>query len=151
MNPCRQMYADFAKVCVGEQRAFYKWVLANGTGFKGRRLTRVEEARLRRIVSKRLYTPKMCVLQSQVGACDGTLRYFEGQANSEHLGIPLEHAWLVDAEGNVWDATWKDGDDYFGVEIPTPFIRDSICKTGEADFLLGRYYAKITKNGGKDE
>lgn len=135
------MYEDFSKLCHGKQKAFYVWMLQWGIPFKGRTLTRVEADWLQGKVSRKLFTPKQCVLQSQMGAMDGVLRYFEGQANTKTLGVPLEHAWLVDKEGKVWDATWKDGDDYFGVEIPSSFVRENVLKTGEAQFLLAKYYS----------
>lgn len=140
---CRTMYENFSKLLPdGNQKDFYLWVLANGKAFKGRVLTREERKELQMIVSRRLFTPRSCVLQSQTGCVDGKFRYFEGQANTKSLGVPLEHAWLVDKDDRVWDATWKDGDDYFGIEIPAEYIRKNILATGEAQFLLGKYYGE---------
>lgn len=150
-NICRLMYENFSKLLkdMPRERAFYDWMLANGKDFKGRKLTHVEEEMLQRRVSKKLYTLGMCILQSQVGCCNGGLHYYEGQATTESLGVPLEHAWLVDAEGKVWDATWKDGADYFGVEIPTAYVRKNMLETGEAQGLLAKYYAKEVRKNGK--
>lgn len=149
MNICKTMYENFGKIVTDpRQKAFYEWMLANGKGFKGRKLTRVEEGWLQQLVSKKLYTLGQCVLQSQVGCADGRLKYFEGQATTKSLGVPLEHAWLVDEDGRVWDATWADGEDYFGVQIPNDYVRKSCLKTHEAQFLLGRYYGECV-NGKK--
>lgn len=142
------MYENFSKIISDpKQKAFYEWILGRGVEFKGRTLTRVEAKQLQEKVSKRLFTKGMCFLQSQTGAVDGELRYFEGQATTQSLQIPLEHAWLVDKEGKVWDATWEDGLDYFGIEIPTPFVRQNMLETGEAQYLMAKYYMEAKKNG----
>lgn len=49
-----------------------------------------------------------------------TWRYVEGWAINL---IPTEHAWCVDAKGNIGDPTWgKDGKSYFGVELPLKLV-----------------------------
>lgn len=150
MNICKEEYEAFSKLTDGRQKQFYVWMLANGKEFQGRALTCVEERKLQTKVSRKLYTLGTCMLQSQTGVIDGEFIYFEGLATSAQLGIPLEHAWLADAEGKVWDATWKDGRDYFGVQIPRDFIVKNMFETGEAQGLLAKYYAKeVLKENGK--
>lgn len=39
------------------------------------------------------------------------LRYVEGYAYSTRFNFALEHAWVEDADGNVFEATWPPGDD----------------------------------------
>lgn len=139
MNVCEEEYKIFRDLCTGKQKKFYEWMLANGKAFQGRTLDKKERAWLQNKVSRKLFTMRMCFIQSQTGCIDGELRYFEGRATTKSLSLPLEHAWLVDKEGRVWDATWKDGMDYFGVEIPTSFVREGL-QTGYANYLLAKYY-----------
>lgn len=52
--------------------------------------------------------------------------YVEGYASSKTVCMPLEHAWVVDLDGNVIDNTWEDGDEYFGVPFKTDYVRRTI-------------------------
>lgn len=49
----------------------------------------------------------------------GPWTYVEGYAMSTELGIPIEHAWVVDAAGRVHDFTWGGHRDcyYVGLAI----------------------------------
>jgi hypothetical protein len=61
--------------------------------------------------------PKRCFLNAAllVAGSEG-LRYVEGYAVSDGVGLPIHHAWAVDAEGRVVDPTWSViGDAYLGV------------------------------------
>jgi hypothetical protein len=55
------------------------------------------------------------------------LTYVEGYACSGAVGFPFvtEHAWLVDADGNVVDPTWDDPEHsaYFGVPFRPEYVR----------------------------
>ena len=50
--------------------------------------------------------------------------YVEGYALDMQIGIPLEHAWLVDEFGMVIDPTWDDQEDnsYFGIAFKKSFV-----------------------------
>lgn len=50
----------------------------------------------------------------------GRLHYAEGWAESS-IGLPIQHAWLVDADGNCYDPTWDDNLDrqYYGIAFDT--------------------------------
>lgn len=66
---------------------------------------------------------KACFQNARNVAFSSDFRYFEGMAC--HI-IPVEHAWLVDADGVVIDPTWAllEGNkqaDYFGIEMPVKF------------------------------
>ena len=140
MNICEQEYYLIAELCTGKQKEFFQWICATGKAFKGRTLDKKEQDWLQGKVSRKLFKNGLCTIQSQTGVIDGELRYFEGRATSKKVGIPLDHAWLVDKDEKVWDAVWKDGADYFGVEVPASFVRQHMSKTGMATFLLGEYF-----------
>lgn len=66
---------------------------------------------------------KMCFRNSLDAAWFSTkYRYVEGYAASAYSGIVTEHAWLVDADDNVIDLTWRQPEysAYYGIHIPTP-------------------------------
>ncbi|NTJ45372.1 hypothetical protein G6L28_22665 [Agrobacterium larrymoorei] len=64
------------------------------------------------------------VLVSRVAAGDTGIRYAEGYAMDAELPIPVQHAWLVDADNKVIDPTWRDTTDnlYFGIVFETNFV-----------------------------
>lgn len=53
------------------------------------------------------------------------VRYVEGYAIRLSLGIPMHHAWVVDAKDRVIDVTWDlpIAAAYFGVAFPTATVR----------------------------
>jgi hypothetical protein len=68
--------------------------------------------------------PQQCFRNCALHVIEGRddLVYVEGYALSI---IPIHHAWLVDAEGNVYDPTWRaPGHEYIGV----PFNREFLCE-----------------------
>ena len=67
---------------------------------------------------------KACYRNAFLLALDQDWDYVEGYATTTELGIPLMHAWCLDAEGRVVDPTWVDGDAYVGVIIP----RELACR-----------------------
>lgn len=62
---------------------------------------------------------------------DSSKTYVEGYV-SVH-GVPIEHAWVVDADGKVQDPTITGPEGilgYFGLPIKTEYLRDTILKKG---------------------
>ncbi len=58
------------------------------------------------------------------------LHYCEGIALKRGL-IPLNHAWLVDADGQVVDPTWKELDtEYLGLIFKDEFVFEMLDKMG---------------------
>lgn len=53
--------------------------------------------------------------------------YVEGYATPKSIPLPIQHAWVVDADDNVIDNTWSEldggtGAAYIGVKIDTPTL-----------------------------
>ncbi|TAU07807.1 hypothetical protein ELI55_24615 [Rhizobium ruizarguesonis] len=88
------------------------------------------------------------VLISRLAACDTGVRYAEGYAMDAELPIPMQHAWLVDADNKVIDPTWRDVADnlYFGIVFETKFFLDLLRTNKSAGILVDavamrRHYA----------
>src|SRR4030042_1175197 len=59
---------------------------------------------------------KMCFRNAfQLMLSREDLFYVEGYAICKSVCLPLLHAWCVDSEGKVYDPTWEDGVEYYGV------------------------------------
>ena len=102
-------------------------------------MTEKEEQYLVRLLTSPLYTPKHCFYNGQMIALNGGgFAYYEGYAQNSKWEINFEHGWLV-KNGKVFDPTWKDGTEYFGLKIPTEFIRKNVLETGEAQPLFSCY------------
>jgi hypothetical protein len=75
--------------------------------------------------------PKQCFYNATnlVLGCPG-LVYVEGYYACKTLGIPLLHAWAVDAAGNIIDPTPADPSiySYLGVRFPRRLLADELLK-----------------------
>jgi hypothetical protein len=154
-NTPKRHYVALSKFYGGQkQKTWYDWLLTNGKEFSGRPLTKEEEKELQYELGHRLYKPKQCFYNSQLIAVNsnGKYKYYEGMATTEKLsGLPFEHGWLV-KDGKVYDPTWKDGKEYFGIEISVDEVRKNMVKTGMAETMLTLYVAEkagLIKNGKK--
>jgi hypothetical protein len=56
--------------------------------------------------------------------------YCEGFACPVDVGIPVSHAWLLDEEGLVVDATWKPGAVYLGLPFTASYCMQTWEDTG---------------------
>lgn len=89
------------------------------------------------------------VLISRLAAGDTIVRYAEGYAMNAELAIPMQHAWLVDADDKVIDPTWRDAADnlYFGIVFETSFVLNLLRIKKSAGILVDavgmrRHYGK---------
>ena len=126
----RQFVKDMARMMKGQSKigdAYYKWILEEGKSFKGSEL---HEVRMQK---------KQCYYNSQALAISGEgFDYYDGWGITG-LGIPMEHGFNV-KDGGVVDATWNDGEDYFGVKIPSDYIAKFWLKNEVAEKLLFHYF-----------
>jgi hypothetical protein len=85
---------------------------------------------------------KRCFVNAAMAAINGSrtgcrLYYVEGYAT---LVIPTHHAWCADADGNVYEVTWrKAGTSYFGVEfLPRAMHRGTVLDDWQGGYKLYR-------------
>jgi len=73
---------------------------------------------------------RMCFMNAaQLALADERLTYVEGFAHSGL--IPVEHAWVVDADGKLIDNTWrKIGLAYLGVPLTLACLKQSLVANG---------------------
>jgi hypothetical protein len=79
----------------------------------------------------RCYANCTSALMHYVGDPNPPFFYAEGYAMDCDLGVPLEHAWLVDVAGKAIDLTWRDrpGVVYFGVTFKLAFLLETMQQT----------------------
>jgi hypothetical protein len=90
--------------------------------------------------------PKNCYGNATHAAIDDErLTYVEGYACV--YGVPIEHAWLVDADGFVIDPTLTNDTgrvlEYFGVPFITEYVRKAVI-LNQLYGLLDYFYASKT-------
>ena len=126
------------KLHTGKQAEFYKWVLENGKYFKGTDRNKEMERDL--IKNKHPHKEKACYYNSQMLLIEldcNDLEYYEGWYIPKGL-IPIEHGFIVH-NGKVIDLTINgrgEVEEYFGVRIPSDFIRHRLLEVGLADYSL---------------
>ncbi len=96
-----------------------RFVLRNGREFKpmaykGRRMK-----------------PKHCFANATQLMWRRGLTYVEGFASRPSIGFPLQHAWAIDAAGNVVDPTWERPAEcsYFGVAFTPEQVNATALRT----------------------
>lgn len=143
MNDAKNYYKQLLKITSGKQGLFHEWILKNGESFKGRELSKAEKEELKKFLSGTLFKPKHCYYNSQmIAAFSSVYKYYEGMATNKKIGMSFEHSWLV-KDGQVYDPTWQDGVDYFGVHIPTDFFRKRMFKNAMSEACLIWYFAEV--------
>lgn len=78
-------------------------------------------------------TPKECYRNAaSLAIAHPTYTYVEGFAMQRKLPLALQHAWVVNAKGEVLDPTWgwREGTAYLGVKFDTEDLMDRLLKSG---------------------
>ncbi len=72
---------------------------------------------------------------------DEAFIYVEGYAVSTATALPILHAWAVDKNGSVIDATWPDPEHctYFGVAFGRDYLREATAKSKKIVSLIDNY------------
>jgi len=101
--------------------------------------------------------PKGCYANCQrLVLKNRSLTYVEGYAMAADVSIPLQHAWLLDADGYVIDPTWEtSGCCYLGIAFRRAWVksiwnsRKQKGRTDELSILQGNYleFFSIFKQG----
>ena len=78
------------------------------------------------------------VLISRLAAGDTSVHYAEGYAMKAELPIPMQHAWLVDANNKAIDPTWSSVSNnlYFGIVFETDFVLNLLQIKQSAGILV---------------
>lgn len=74
---------------------------------------------------------KQCFMNAgRLALEDDSLIYVEGYTTC--LGLPIHHAWLSNAAGEVIEPTLRDNDEraFFGLAFRTSYLRKTILKKG---------------------
>jgi hypothetical protein len=126
----------------------YRYFLEHGQEFNS--ITPSKEDPSISSCGRHLRRQKQCYYNSALCCVDTGAKYYEGFAVCD-IPLPLEHAWNV-KDGKVFDLTWEDRCkkkvEYFGMEIPQDFLRESMVDKGMVENLLWRYIdTKIKKEG----
>jgi len=107
----RQIRSNKKYSCIEE------FVLKNGKEFTSQNGEKLKRGRM-----------KQCFKNAYHLAEDFNLIYVEGYASFMGLGFPVLHAWCVGKDGNVYDPTWKNGGEYFGVPFDLMYVRKIILR-----------------------
>jgi hypothetical protein len=148
--------------------AFKEWFYSNSTTF-----TNVDKRISEDLSNRHDCQVKDCYRNSWF-AClyNHSLKYFEGFVASKDIPIPIQHAWIVNADGMVLDLTLiingdklkkqlkrkygvvhneqrkqresRLGDEYFGVQIPTAYVtKMSLKHKITGEWVYRYFYDKI--------
>jgi len=106
-----------------------------------------EKAPIKRGIPKQCFSNSQAILVKLLRkGIEKDYTYVEGYASSGDLDFifPVHHAWLVDRDGRVIDATWKKPEDsvYFGVPFRSEYVFDLIEKTSKYHSLIDHFPSK---------
>jgi hypothetical protein len=123
---------------------FYEFLLENGKEFQCQPVPKT----LPKGIRSKTYQVKQCFYNAQTIALLHGYDYYEGFAISL---LPVEHAWVISRDGELLDLTWdkvaENGEkfDYFGVHIPSNFVRIHMLKTNSCVGLLMQWWKENEK------
>jgi hypothetical protein len=83
------------------------------------------------IPAQKMGRVKQCYMNAyRLADRDPSLTYVEGVAMNASVPFPLEHAWVVNQQGQVIDPTWSDGKAYFGVPFSNDYMHKVALRSG---------------------
>lgn len=137
---------DIARICSGKQKEYWQWVAKNGKAFTEEDRDMDGEEKI--IADPTFHTKKQaCYYNSQmlvVGYdCLANLKYFEGFFLGESIPLPFEHGFVVQEERviDISARKWNiETTEWFGVHIPTDFVRKQLVDNRVACALLSMWY-----------
>lgn len=96
--------------------------------------------------------PRLCYANCQrLVLKNRSLTYVEGYAMAQGVSLPLQHAWLLDADGCAIDPTWDSpGCCYLGIAFKTAWVksiwnsRKQQGRTDELSILQGNYLEEFS-------
>lgn len=132
-------------------------------------LTKVDEKISEKISLQHDCQIKECYRNAWISTCGRSdLKYYEGYVASKGIPIPIEHAWLVNADGMIIDPTLiingerlgrqlkenfgiteksnrdsRLGDEYFGLHIPNDFVNKMCFSKKITGTFLFDYFLKL--------
>lgn len=91
--------------------------------------------------------PRLCYANCQrLVLRNRSLTYVEGYAMAQDVSLPLQHAWLLDADGCAIDPTWETlASCYLGIPLATAWVksiwdsRKQKRRTDELSIFQGNY------------
>jgi hypothetical protein len=96
---------------------FEEFVLENGKKFKNHKEIKVERGK-----------KGECFKNAFHLADNKGLIYVEGVVTISGSPLPGLHAWCVDKEGNVYDPTLEEADEYYGVPFDLMYVEKTILR-----------------------
>ncbi len=125
---------------------YHKWFKENAVLFE-----QVDKLRSELISIKHHCQIKQCYRNAWVTATsDSSLKYYEGFVISNNCPVRLEHSWVV-KNGIVIDPTLiirvegmkeRIGQEYYGIHIPTDYVRKKAFQTGKSGAYILDYYGE---------
>lgn len=96
--------------------------------------------------------PRLCYANCQrLVLKNRSLTYVEGYAMAQGVSLPLQHAWLLDADGCAIDPTWDSpGCCYLGIPLATSWVksiwnsRKQKGRTDELSILQGNHLEEFS-------
>ncbi len=122
---------QFVLLCADLGSRFDQFIIEHGVAYCGRRLPRRYSYGAERY----------CFMNAaNLAIAQDDLTYVEGYGLISRLGIPMHHAWCIDAKGKVIDTTWRDIKvDYIGVPIPAKLLISELLRSKTYALLYDRH------------
>jgi len=134
----KAMVEDIVSILPEGSEGGWKYVLEHSTLF-----TEIDLEASQALREQRKCEDKQCYYNCQTNMDMADYDYYEGHAVSSG-GFPVPHAWLVRrSDGKVIDPTWiahlGEKSEWFGMQIPTNWVRNNMLETETAMECIWKY------------